>query len=629
MFGCEITGIFLFFFRFLLIGLWVGSVAGQVAPARSEACTVHSLTDALRVVSVTDAGAQREIARGPVHVPDTLAASWRRESHHIRYELPLPPCVAAGHAMLWVYRIGAPYRIRAGTEALQAVLPLTTGKDHAYNGRVPALFVLPPQATLLHIELASLPYVGNGLLQLEVGTAESLASRASVAEDALTHFNNYASAVIGAFGGLALLAWVRRRGDWQIFWFAFACLAWALRGVAYQTFELRLHPLVMEQLNPTLLLAAMLGVYCSALSKLDRFSRRVRWRLGALAALPYLALLAAHTAGQGAPVARGLAFAIAFVLILDLPRQLWRDQQRNTLSGRLLLLGYACMLAGSIHDIGMVLGWVPASNWSFVTPGFSVFLLCHALAVSQYLVFTLTRAEHANDELERSIRAKTSQLEASYALLRDSERDAARTQEREHLLREMHDGLGAQLMTALRGVERGAMPREQVIAALQDSLDDLRLLMDTTDIGRELQGALAAWRNRWDPRLAALGITLDWSVAEDIDGLPLHTDAVLQIMRILQEATANAVKHAACDRIALRVSLDTTADQGHLQLRISDNGRGMPPQAGGGMPRPAGRGLRNMLNRAQLLGGSLDIRSLPAPGQGTQVSLTLPVPLTA
>jgi signal transduction histidine kinase len=158
-----------------------------------------------------------------------------------------------------------------------------------------------------------------------------------------------------------------------------------------------------------------------------------------------------------------------------------------------------------------------------------------------------------------------------------------------------------------------------VLAALQDSLDDLRLLMDSADMGRQLRGALVAWRSRWDPRLTALDIALDWEVSDELDTVNLHADAVLQVMRILQEATANVVKHAGATRMRLRVRREASG----LRVEVCDNGAGLPAAA----PRPGARGLRNMQNRARLLGGQLVVESLPAPERGTRVALQLPLPV--
>ena len=241
---------------------------------------------------------------------------------------------------------------------------------------------------------------------------------------------------------------------------------------------------------------------------------------------------------------------------------------------------------------------------------------------------------------------KNAALQASYAAVREAElqteRRQARTQERERLNREMHDGLGAQLITALRGVERGALSKDQVADALQQGLDELRLLMDASDLGRSLHGALLAWRNRWEDRLLAVGIVLEWQLDAALEHVELGSDTTLQIMRVLQEATTNVVKHA--DASVLHVSASRQNDA--LVLEIADNGRGLPaPLANvsnwvpGLTPEPTpqpgnsvygkGRGLRNMRQRCDQMGATLQVTALTGPQRGTCVLLTLAMGATA
>jgi signal transduction histidine kinase len=251
-----------------------------------------------------------------------------------------------------------------------------------------------------------------------------------------------------------------------------------------------------------------------------------------------------------------------------------------------------------------------------------VLLLAHTVAVSLYLGQSLNRAELANEELERNIAAKSRELEHSYTLLRESERASARAQERARFNREIHDGLGAQLITALRGVERGALSKEQVAQTLQEGLDELRLLMDSSDLGRSLHDALAAWRNRWDARLQALGMQLHWSVDDGLESLELGSDATLQVMRVLQEAVANAVKHSGAQHVTVQAWRETGADPqtpDALVLEILDDGCGLAPAPAEG----SGRGLRHMSQRAEKLGAQLTLA--PAPGSGLRVRLHLPL----
>jgi signal transduction histidine kinase len=392
------------------------------------------------------------------------------------------------------------------------------------------------------------------------------------------------------------------------------------RGASYQLFTISFSPLTYESFNPWAIFLTCAGTSASAFYSLGVMSARRGWFMGILAGLVSAGFVLSNLLEAGGFLMRGIAFLSSFLLIFVVVGLMFMRRRQNNKSASipLILLGYAVLLACALHDIGMVIGYVSPDHWSLNSLGFTAMLLAYTLSGSQYLVRSLNRAEQSNQELEGAIAAKSAQLETSFTLLRESERHTARTQEREHLLREMHDGLGAQLMTAMRGVERGTLAREQVLQALQDSLDDLRLLMDSTDMGRQLQGALATWRHRWNPRLDALGLQLAWHVDDDLDSALLSPDAVLQVMRILQEATVNVVKHAQAQQIQIHAGW-VSADRAGLRLTVTDDGLGHPAKSA---DSPTGRGLQNMAARAKLIGGSLIVEATPSGG--TVVQLTLP-----
>lgn len=111
------------------------------------------------------------------------------------------------------------------------------------------------------------------------------------------------------------------------------------------------------------------------------------------------------------------------------------------------------------------------------------------------------------------------------------------------------------------------------------------------------------------------------------DGLPPEAQA--HVYRIVQEAVANAVKHADPTRILVELDSDDHA----VTTRVTDNGRGMtlPPdtetgrsssRAGASPPTRAGMGLQDMRERAHLLDAHLQVRS--APNEGTCVTLRIP-----
>ena len=610
-------------FRRLLLTLWLGLLAVVALPAHAAdtACDrVESLQQAWR--TVTQDG--RVIEEGWVQRTDALRRDWRNERTHIRYRVDLDPCPGVRNRALWIYRVGAPYRAWLDGRPLIAIDPPALAGAQAaqvYNGRVPALFMLPPEARQLDIELATVPYLGSGFVRLVTGPQEALLNMRVIDSGALTGMNDTTSIIVGIIGLLTMLVWRMRTRDRMVLWFGVACVAWAFRGWAYQVFVYPLPPLLMEQINPWMVLTTVCCLTLTAFYSMQQVTRTHLRHMALMYGLVVSGLLGALVLGSGSVPMRSLAYASAFGLICYTLFRVSRHwlQHRHT-SHALLVFGLAVLIVGALHDLGMVAGFIATDNWSFVTPAFTVLLLAHTVAVTIYLGQSLNRAELTNEELERRIAAKSRELEQSYVLLRESERASARAQERARFNREIHDGLGAQLITALRGVERGALDKTQLAQTLQEGLDELRLLMDSTDLGQSLHQALAAWRNRWDPRLQALDMALHWSADPALDGLELGSDATLQVMRVLQEAVTNAVKHARAHSVTVRAWLNPGAAP-TLVLEVRDDGVGLLPGSG----HPAGRGLGNMRQRAERLGAELVVDNAPPPWTGTVVRLQLPL----
>lgn len=96
----------------------------------------------------------------------------------------------------------------------------------------------------------------------------------------------------------------------------------------------------------------------------------------------------------------------------------------------------------------------------------------------------------------------------------------------------------------------------------------------------------------------------------------LDANASLQVLRILQEALTNVVKHAQ----ASRIRVETAFDDDSVVVRVTDNGRGLP-EATSGVGSQTGRGLQNMRRRAESLGGRI---AITRESGETHVSLRLP-----
>jgi two-component system sensor histidine kinase UhpB len=153
----------------------------------------------------------------------------------------------------------------------------------------------------------------------------------------------------------------------------------------------------------------------------------------------------------------------------------------------------------------------------------------------------------------------------------------------------------------------------RVATQLHASLDDIRRIARDLrpealdDLG--LINALIALTSRVDRQG---DLRVERRLSADLP--PLSTELELVIYRVAQEALTNVLRHAQASRCILTLE----EDNGEIQLTVSDDGIGMPPQVD-----EDAIGIEGMRERALLGGGTLTIQS--SSGKGTRVVLRLPV----
>ena len=190
--------------------------------------------------------------------------------------------------------------------------------------------------------------------------------------------------------------------------------------------------------------------------------------------------------------------------------------------------------------------------------------------------------------------------------------------ERERIGRDLHDGAlqrvyaAGLLATSLRKKADGPLADglDRLLSTLNDTIVDLRHYMTdlrTHDTSSDLLFVLSTLI---EETRRASGMDVRWLQTE---APPLPPDRVTHLVAFAREALSNAVRHAAARTIEVRLE----QPNGQLRLIVQDDGRGIPDQA------PHGYGLRNMRDRARLLGGEIDIAA--QPGTGTTVTLTIPL----
>ena len=206
------------------------------------------------------------------------------------------------------------------------------------------------------------------------------------------------------------------------------------------------------------------------------------------------------------------------------------------------------------------------------------------------------------------------ELQESHRCLREVARIQTLYDERQRLTQDMHDGMGSSLITALLAVERGHIDTQMVADMLKNCIDDLKLTIDSMEtIQADLLLLLATLRFRLEPRLESAGIKLRWEV-ENVPVMEwLDPSNALHILRILQEAFTNIVKHAA----ATEIHVATCVESDTVLVIITDNGLGFSVDAG---LDNDGKGLRNQMRRAESISAEIKIE----PGNpGTRLTLRL------
>ena len=131
----------------------------------------------------------------------------------------------------------------------------------------------------------------------------------------------------------------------------------------------------------------------------------------------------------------------------------------------------------------------------------------------------------------------------------------------------------------------------------------------------ELPTLLGTMRARLSDQLTAAKIDLDWAVSDLPDIPNMSPKFSLHVMRIVQEATTNCIKHADCEKMILATG---TISQDEVYVDIIDYGKGMELQKT--EIKNQRRGISNMFYRAQKIGATLNIESST---KGTRIRLIL------
>ncbi|MEZ5657286.1 MAG: hypothetical protein R3E83_01780 [Burkholderiaceae bacterium] len=470
------------------------------------------------------------------------------------------------------------------------------------------------------------------------------------------------TAMMLVVGSLLGLLWLWRRQEAVFGWFALMMFMWVVHDIhPMLALPARANPLIEWLWHASLVWFIFMVakfVFCFIGRGDPGFERRLAiWAILMPALTLPIALLRLDLFHDwAAPISDTATLLISCYPFLLIGRSLLREPK--PLHAGMVAAGFFPLVLGA-HDWLVVTDiWAPSHG--YLMPYGSVLVM---LVFGGHLTLRFGRMmgaiEALNGELEQRVRAREQELAIKHAHLLRLETEKTLLAERARLMSDMHDGLGGTLISTLAMVQAGQTNPELLAESLREAIGDLRLMIDSLDpVDGDLGNVLANMRTRLEPKLRAAGMSIEWAVQDVTTPAWLGSTGVLQVMRIVQEAINNVLKHAQASRLrivlheglappgnqpirrlaaaamhAQRLTVgaeaglsdavaqdafdtDEAADERSVWVAVIDDGVGLPHGT-----RSGGRGLGNMRRRARGIGAELQI--MPAE-PGTCVMLRIP-----
>jgi signal transduction histidine kinase len=553
-------------------------------------------------------------ASAPQHL-QTLPHLWRDGATPQQrwYRLQLPALDASRPLALYVQRACRELQVyvdgrllwdAAGACPGPLLLPLPV-----LDGAAPRELVLRLVGTPL-AQAASRAQAG-GLGTLRVGPQSELAplhARSLLLQVQLPQALAVSLLLSGGF--VFLLGW-RHREQSHLAYFGALCVGWALVDAPRWMALPAIAGVAAGLAQAALLALVTLAAVQFLLREAGWRSRRVGRALLLQCGLMPLAVWLAGPARLHLMMALWLLL-LALEIALAAGFHLWLRRRQQ---GRWPpLAGFALAAAGAallVQLLGRFADLPPTllHGSALVTP---VALLLVGLRLVRQHGRALQALEATRVDLEARIRDATAEIERNFRQLTELRVEQVTEKERKRIAADLHDDLGAKLLTIVHTSED---PRISTLA--REALEEMRLsVRGLTGRPVPLANALGDWRAELMSRLTQAGIEAEWDSPDDLPQT-LSARAYVQTTRILRESTSNIIKHSGASRCSFRCGI---AD-GDLQLVIQDNGRGIPMDVDGRLDR--GHGMVTMKQRAKQMQGQCLVES--GPGYGTVIRLTLPL----
>jgi signal transduction histidine kinase len=210
--------------------------------------------------------------------------------------------------------------------------------------------------------------------------------------------------------------------------------------------------------------------------------------------------------------------------------------------------------------------------------------------------------QHLETRIEHTTAARVEQLTAQRV-------EQFTEQERKRIASDLHDDLGAKLLTIVHTSDPSRIPQ-----LAREALEEMRLsVRGLAGKAVRLDEALADWRAEIMTRLGEAKIKALWSNPEEAIADTLSARVFMQVTRILRESVSNVIKHSGATRCEVRCRVAGRT----LHVTVRDNGAGISSDL------QRGQGMSTMKRRAKKIDGQCLVES--RPGSGVVISLTVPL----
>jgi signal transduction histidine kinase len=475
-----------------------------------------------------------------------------------------------------------------------------------------------PPPSVLRLRIESLASAGGAVSTAWIGPRAVLEPRYQWRRLLQSRISEIMSFAVMGLGLFALLVWLLRRRESIYLLFAVYTLFMALRGLHYY---MGIDPLPVPSAwfgwitvnSVNALLVTWYFFVATLVPKAPRFVGRALLVLLAVSwvvTMPALAVMPAFDAM--APLSYLLTILAGVPAVVTIAWAAWRQGSREGILASSVGL---VDLPVAIHD-WLMQNYMASPEDVYLWPvSTTARLVMFIYIILRRYVGAVDEVERANAHLAQRLHERETELAANYAQLREVQQRETLSRERQRLMQDIHDGMGSQLMSALKVAEAGKLSEPQMAVVLRECIDDLKLTVDSLEpVEADLLLLLATLRYRLLPRLHDASLRLRWEVADVPPLVWLDPRSALHILRILQEGISNVMQHAGATE--LRVA--TVQEAQGVAVILTDNGRGFGVRPEG----ETGRGLSNMARRARAIGAEV---SWDAVEEGTRFRLWLPL----